>query len=252
MHGTTMMFLFAVPVMQAMGIYLVPLMVGTRNVAFPRLNAFGYWIYLFGGIFLYVDVLPQHRARHRLVRYVPLAGPGVLARQARRRLGADDHLHRDRRRWSRRSSSSSRCSSSARPACRSTACRSSSGRMLVDVVHDHLRDAGGDAREHSCLIARTAWSAPTSSTRPRAATRCSGSTCSGSSATPRSTSSSCRRSASSRRSSPTFTRRPVFGYPAMVLSLIATGVPRLRPLGAPHVRDRPAAARRRASSPPRA
>ena len=42
----------------------------------------------------------------------------------------------------------------------------------------------------------------------------------------------------------TFTRRPVFGYPAMVLSLIATGVPGLRPLGAPHVRDRPAAARR--------
>ena len=42
MHGTTMMFLFAVPVMKAMGLYLVPLMVGARNVAFPRLNAFGY------------------------------------------------------------------------------------------------------------------------------------------------------------------------------------------------------------------
>ena len=39
MHGTTMMFLFAVPIMQAMGVYLVPLMVGTRNIAFPRLNA---------------------------------------------------------------------------------------------------------------------------------------------------------------------------------------------------------------------
>src|SRR4051812_48714110 len=42
-HGTTMMFLFAVPVMEGMAIYLVPLMVGTRNVAFPRLNAFGYF-----------------------------------------------------------------------------------------------------------------------------------------------------------------------------------------------------------------
>jgi heme/copper-type cytochrome/quinol oxidase subunit 1 len=52
LHGTTMMFLFAVPVMEGMGIYLVPLMVGTRNVAFPRLNAFGYWIYLAGGLFL--------------------------------------------------------------------------------------------------------------------------------------------------------------------------------------------------------
>ncbi len=47
-HGTTMMFLFAVPMMEGMGIYLVPLMLGTRNVAFPRLNAFGYWMYLFG------------------------------------------------------------------------------------------------------------------------------------------------------------------------------------------------------------
>src|SRR5438067_4626073 len=44
-HGTTMMFLFAVPVMEGVGLYLIPLMVGTRNVAFPRLNAFGYWTY---------------------------------------------------------------------------------------------------------------------------------------------------------------------------------------------------------------
>src|SRR4051812_11742714 len=43
MHGSTMMFLFAVPVMEAFAIYLVPLMVGTRNIAFPRLNAFSYW-----------------------------------------------------------------------------------------------------------------------------------------------------------------------------------------------------------------
>ena len=50
MHGTTMMFLFAVPVMDGSGIYLVPLMIGTRNIAFPRLNAFGYWVYLFGGL----------------------------------------------------------------------------------------------------------------------------------------------------------------------------------------------------------
>jgi len=49
MHGTTMMFLFAVPVFEALGVYLVPLMVGTRNIAFPRLNAFSYWLCLFGG-----------------------------------------------------------------------------------------------------------------------------------------------------------------------------------------------------------
>src|SRR5690606_14955400 len=45
-RGTTMMFLFAVPIMEAVGLYFVPLMVGTRNVAYPRLNALGYWTYL--------------------------------------------------------------------------------------------------------------------------------------------------------------------------------------------------------------
>src|SRR4051812_6934804 len=46
MHGTTMMFLFAVPIMEAMAVFLVPLMVGARTIAFPRLNAFSYWLYL--------------------------------------------------------------------------------------------------------------------------------------------------------------------------------------------------------------
>jgi cytochrome c oxidase subunit 1 len=53
MHGTTMMFLFAVPVMEAFAVYLVPLMVGTRNIAFPRLNAFSYYVYLFGGLMIW-------------------------------------------------------------------------------------------------------------------------------------------------------------------------------------------------------
>jgi cytochrome c oxidase subunit I+III len=56
-HGTTMMFLFAVPVMQGLGIYFVPLMVGARSIAFPRLVAFSYWMFLFGGIFLFVSFL---------------------------------------------------------------------------------------------------------------------------------------------------------------------------------------------------
>ena len=56
-HGTTMMFLFAVPVLQALGIYFVPLMVGARAIAFPRLIAFSYWMYLFGGIFLFTSFL---------------------------------------------------------------------------------------------------------------------------------------------------------------------------------------------------
>lgn len=53
MHGTTMMFLFAVPIMGGFGMYLVPKMIGARDLPFPRLSAFGYWCYLFGGLFLY-------------------------------------------------------------------------------------------------------------------------------------------------------------------------------------------------------
>jgi cytochrome c oxidase subunit 1 len=76
MHGTTMMFLFAVPVMQAMAVYLVPLMVGARHIAFPRMNAFAYWIYLFGGLMLYVAFALNIGPDAGWFSYVPLAGPG--------------------------------------------------------------------------------------------------------------------------------------------------------------------------------
>jgi len=52
MHGTTMIFLFVMPVTTGMANYFVPLQIGARDVAFPRLNAFGYWCFLFGGLFL--------------------------------------------------------------------------------------------------------------------------------------------------------------------------------------------------------
>src|SRR4051812_47588917 len=75
MHGTTMMFLFAVPVMEAFAVYLVPLMVGTRNIAFPRLNAFSYWVYLFGGLFLWVSFMLKVGPDVGWFAYVPLSGP---------------------------------------------------------------------------------------------------------------------------------------------------------------------------------
>ncbi len=74
-HGTTMMFLFAVPMMEGLGVYLVPLMLGTRNVAFPRLNAFGYWMYLFGGLFLYVGLFTNTGPDMGWFAYPPLSGP---------------------------------------------------------------------------------------------------------------------------------------------------------------------------------
>jgi cytochrome c oxidase subunit 1 len=57
MHGTTMIFLVGMPVLFGFGIYLVPLMIGARDMAFPRLNALGYWLFLFGGILLYASYL---------------------------------------------------------------------------------------------------------------------------------------------------------------------------------------------------
>src|SRR3569833_957269 len=75
MHGVNMMFLFAVPVMEAMAVYLVPQMVGTRNIAFPRLNAYSYWLYLFGGLMFYAAFLCNTGADRGWFSYVPLAGP---------------------------------------------------------------------------------------------------------------------------------------------------------------------------------
>ena len=75
MHGTTMMFLFAVPVMQAMAVYLVPLVVGARSIAFPRMNAFAYWIYLFGGLTIYGAFMLNIGPDAGWFSYVPLAGP---------------------------------------------------------------------------------------------------------------------------------------------------------------------------------
>ncbi|PXW26414.1 cytochrome c oxidase subunit I [Paraburkholderia caballeronis] len=75
MHGTTMMFLFAVPVMQAVAGYLVPLMIGARSVAFPRMNAYAYWVFLFGGLTLYIGFACGAAPASGWFSYVPLAGP---------------------------------------------------------------------------------------------------------------------------------------------------------------------------------
>jgi len=78
-HGTAMMFLFAVPVMEAVALYLIPLMVGTRAVAFPRLNAYGYWLFLFGGVMLFVVFALNIGPEAGWFNYVPLSGPEFSA-----------------------------------------------------------------------------------------------------------------------------------------------------------------------------
>src|SRR5579884_4199398 len=59
MHGTTMVFLFVVPVMAGFGNYFVPLMIGARDMAFPRLNALSFWLLLAGGIVFYATLFYQ-------------------------------------------------------------------------------------------------------------------------------------------------------------------------------------------------
>jgi cytochrome c oxidase subunit I+III len=72
MHGTTMMFFFAVPIMEGMAVYLLPKMIGTRDLVYPRLSAFGYWCYLFGGLLLYSSFLFDTVPDGGWFMYVPL------------------------------------------------------------------------------------------------------------------------------------------------------------------------------------
>ena len=75
MHGSTMMFLFAVPVMEGIAVYIIPLMLGTRSTAFPRLNAFSYFMYLFGGLMLWGAFALNIGPDIGWFAYTPLSGP---------------------------------------------------------------------------------------------------------------------------------------------------------------------------------
>ncbi|MFL6036725.1 MAG: cbb3-type cytochrome c oxidase subunit I, partial [Gaiellaceae bacterium] len=83
-HGVTMIFFAVIPMqIGAFGNYLVPLMIGARDMAFPRLNALSYWIFLASGLFLYAGVFTGHAPNAGWFDYVPIAlrrynpGPNV-------------------------------------------------------------------------------------------------------------------------------------------------------------------------------
>ncbi|MEX1198539.1 MAG: cytochrome c oxidase subunit I [Pseudohongiellaceae bacterium] len=82
MHGTVMMFLFAIPVLEGMAMYLIPKMTGARDLLFPRLSAFGYYCYLFGGLIILASLFTGVAPDTGWFMYTPLSdanyspGPG--------------------------------------------------------------------------------------------------------------------------------------------------------------------------------
>jgi heme/copper-type cytochrome/quinol oxidase subunit 1 len=81
MHGTVMMFLFAIPLFEGLAVYLLPKMLGTRDLAFPRLTAYGFWCYVFGGTMLLLSLLAGVAPDSGWFMYPPLSStlgsPGI-------------------------------------------------------------------------------------------------------------------------------------------------------------------------------
>jgi len=80
MHGTTMVFLVVVPLLLGLANYLTPLMIGARDMALPRLNAFSYWVFLLGGILLYFSFVSGHAPSAGWFSYAPLSEKGYSTR----------------------------------------------------------------------------------------------------------------------------------------------------------------------------
>ena len=74
MHGVTMIFLYSLPILSGFSNFMWPLLLGARDMAFPRLNAFSYWIFLFAGIFIYSTYPLGQAPNAGWFDYVPLAG----------------------------------------------------------------------------------------------------------------------------------------------------------------------------------
>ena len=182
-----MVFLVVVPIWAGFANFLIPLMIGARDMAFPRLNAFSYWMFLLGGIVLLSSFFSGGGAAHTgWTGYPPLseqvgsgngqdlwilgaAHPHVVVACGR------DQLHRDH-------PPHAHPGHDAGCGCRSSSGRSRSTRGCSLVVLPALSAGADDA------AARPPDLDPLLRTRPRAAAPCSTSTSSGSSGTPRSTS----------------------------------------------------------------
>ena len=78
MHGTTRLFLFAVPILEGFATYLIPMMIGARDLPFPRMTAFGYWCYLFGGLLVYASFFVGEAPDGAWFMYPPLSDSEFL------------------------------------------------------------------------------------------------------------------------------------------------------------------------------
>ena len=112
-HGTTMIFLVVVPILAGFANYLVPLMIGARDMAFPRLNALSYWLFLFGGVILLLSFFAEGgAARGGWTSYPPNS---VYMQKATARISGSSRCTCSRsRRSPERSTSSSRSTTCAR------------------------------------------------------------------------------------------------------------------------------------------
>src|SRR5277367_2357184 len=79
MHGTTMIFLMGMPLLLGFSVYLTPLMIGARDMAFPRLNAMGFWLFLFAALLLCFSFVGGGAPAAGRFSYAPLTEKGFLS-----------------------------------------------------------------------------------------------------------------------------------------------------------------------------
>ena len=148
MHGTTMVFFVGMPILIGIGNYLVPLMIGARDMAFPRLNALGFWATLFGGLLVYFSFATGGAPAIGWFAYAPLTERTFARSSGHRFLGPGPGRQR-RRHASRPGSTSSPPSSACAPRH-----GPAQGALLrlddaVDLRAHHLRHPAADGRSWS-------------------------------------------------------------------------------------------------------
>jgi cytochrome c oxidase subunit I+III len=189
-HGSVMMFLFAIPIFESIAILFLPAMLGARDLPFPRLSAFGFWCFLLGGIFLCGSIFFNAAPRGGWFMYPPLTStyqPGI---------GADIWL------LGFSFIEIAAIAAAVELIVGTLKCRPPGMRInMIPLYCWYVLVAGAmvllrfrrSSREACCWKSSALFTGP-SLTRRAAAIRCSGNTSSGSSGIPRFTSSSCRRS----------------------------------------------------------